>query len=302
MKPNHVETIVAIADAGTIRGAALTLHKSQPAISNVLKNAEDGIGARIFLREPTGMVPTEIGQEIIARSRTILNELRRLEEQVRQLQGELVGSIRLIVSPLAAIKIAPQAIIAFKRKYPKVTVSIDSGQSPSAFVQLRRGDADLVIAPAPATPSEEIGLVSEHLFSDPLLFITGAGSKFAAVESVHELNAAQWLMFGPKEREPVIQGYLSKLGFELENPITCSDSVLSVMGLLAISDMVCTCPQSLFDQLKGTWNLVQVPFEVELAPVSMAVITSSTRPPTSVVMAFKEVVLKEAQTTLQFTQ
>lgn len=294
MKPSHVETIVAIADARTIRGAALVLHKSQPAVSSILKNAEEGVGARIFLREPSGMVPTDIGKEIIARSRTILNEFRRLEEQVRQIQGDMVGSVRIIVSPLAAVRVVPRVLASFKRKFPKVRVHIDSGQTPTAFGPLKRGDADIVIAPAPVTETDQNGLVVEHLFSDPLLFITGGASKFAAVTSVAELNTAHWLMFGPKEREPVIQGYLETLGVDLEYPMTCSDSVLSVMGLLTGSDMVCTCPKSLFEKLRENWDIVQIPVPLDLDPVDIAVMTSSARPPTSAVVTFRETILKEA--------
>ncbi len=252
------------------------------------------LGSYIFSRDPTGMVPTDVGTEIIARSRTIMNEFRRLEEQVKQIQGEMVGSIRIVVSPLAAIKIVPLALSTFKRKHPNVRVHIDSGQAPTAFAPLRRGDADLVIAPTPSTPSEEGGLSYSHLFSDPLVFITGGTSKFASTEMVSGLVQAQWLMFGPKEREHIILGYLSQLGVEPKFPLTCSDSVLSVMGLLVNSDMVCTCPLSLFEELRIGWNIVQIPITVALDPIEISVITSTTRPPTSAALAFKEVVLQEA--------
>lgn len=295
MKPHHVETIVAIADNGSLRAAASVLHKSQPAITKTLQNAEEDLGTQIFVRDPKGMIPTKTGTEIINRSRTIVNEYRRLEEEVKQIQGENTGSISMVISPLAAVKVVPLAIAEFRKKYPSVKIRIDGGQTPSALSPLRNGDADLVVAPAPTNHRDGNGLNITPIFSMPLIFITGGTSKYAAVTEVSSLASAQWLMFGPKEREPVIQGYLTKLGIELKHPLACSDSVLSILTLLENTDMVCTCPLGLYQEFSTRWNIVRIPVDTKLDQIDIAVITSAKRPPTSIVLAFKEMVIKAAE-------
>jgi LysR family transcriptional regulator of abg operon len=54
MKVTHVETIVAIAEAGSLRAAARSLRKSQPALTKTLKQAEEELGAKIFARRRAG--------------------------------------------------------------------------------------------------------------------------------------------------------------------------------------------------------------------------------------------------------
>ena len=285
---------MAIADTGSIRGAASVLNKSQPAVSTILKGAEEVLGAQIFTREPSGMVPTPVGREIIARSRTISNEYKRLREQVQQIQGQMTGSVKVIVSPIAAARIVPLAIASFRRKHPDVKVHIESGHSPSALNLLRQGEADLVVAPPPDRDSDAKNLACDRLFSDPLCFIAGADTRFASTRDVVDLVQAHWLMFGPEQREPIIQTYLSSLGIQPTTPITCSDSVLSVMALLENSDCVCTCPQSLFYELSKRWNIVRVPVSIDLDPIEMSVISSTLRPPTQATLALKDAILRHA--------
>ncbi|MCJ7871285.1 LysR family transcriptional regulator [Phaeobacter sp. J2-8] len=294
MKSNQIEALVAIANAGSISGAAAILNKSQPAVSSLLKGAEQLLGAHIFVREPSGMTPTPVGLEIIARARVISNEYKRLHEQVQQIQGEMIGSVKIMVSPIAAAKIVPLAISSFKKKYPTVKIQIESGHSPSAFTPLRQGEVDLVVAPSPVRASEAVNLAYEALFSVPLCFVAGAGTRFSTTSNILDLADAHWLMFGPKEREYIIQEYLSSLGFKPNTPITCSDSVLSVMNMLENSDCVCTCPLSLFEDLSGRWNIVQIPVHVDFGPLEVSVISSSIRPLTVAALALKDAIVKEA--------
>ena len=74
MKPSHVEIIVAIADAGSLRAAAGLVGKTQPALTKALRQAEDALGARIFTRAARGVEPTAIGKAVIARARELRAE------------------------------------------------------------------------------------------------------------------------------------------------------------------------------------------------------------------------------------
>ncbi|TAM53956.1 MAG: LysR family transcriptional regulator, partial [Burkholderiaceae bacterium] len=50
LRLRHLELLVALAEAGTMRGAAERLHLSQPAISKMLNEIESGFGVRLFDR------------------------------------------------------------------------------------------------------------------------------------------------------------------------------------------------------------------------------------------------------------
>jgi len=61
LRLRHLELLVALGEAGTMRAAADRLHLSQPAISKMLLETEDALGARLFERSRQGVHPTPAG-------------------------------------------------------------------------------------------------------------------------------------------------------------------------------------------------------------------------------------------------
>jgi DNA-binding transcriptional LysR family regulator len=178
MKVTHVETIVAIAEAGSLRAAARSLRKSQPALTKTLKQAEEELGAKIFARAARGVEPTEIGRKVIARARMISSEFRKLDEDIRQIQGDGSGNLHVIVSPLAAVRIVPKVMDRFRKQFPDVHLQVAGGHPPGALAVLRSGEADLVIGPVPAR-DDRAGLTIRNLVKTPVVVITGKGSRYA---------------------------------------------------------------------------------------------------------------------------
>ncbi|WP_370947691.1 LysR family transcriptional regulator [Amycolatopsis sp. cg5] len=79
----HLELLVAIAEAGTLRRAAAELHLSQPAVTTQLKRIEHHIGGPLFLRSPDGVVPTQLGAGVIEHARKVLVEFSELERRAQ---------------------------------------------------------------------------------------------------------------------------------------------------------------------------------------------------------------------------
>ena len=77
MKFHHMRTIVAVAEAGSVRGAARRLGLSQPALTKSLGQLERELGAALVQRSARGTQFTELGKAMLARARAIDAELRR---------------------------------------------------------------------------------------------------------------------------------------------------------------------------------------------------------------------------------
>ena len=54
----HIEALQAVQKAGSITGAAELLNVSQPAVSKLLRHAQDQLGLRLFERVKGKLVPT----------------------------------------------------------------------------------------------------------------------------------------------------------------------------------------------------------------------------------------------------
>jgi DNA-binding transcriptional LysR family regulator len=144
-----IKTLVAIADAGSIRGAAEALGKSQPALTKALRQAEGDLRAALFARSSRGVTPTAIGARVLHRARMIMSEVARLDDEVAQLLGAQVGAVRVCASPLAAVQIIPRALTLFRQTHPGICVHLSSGLYPGATRPLREGKTDLLIGPTP---------------------------------------------------------------------------------------------------------------------------------------------------------
>ena len=134
------------------------------------------------------MTPTAIGEAVIRRCFLLAGDLRRLDEEVRQLSDGVGGRVDVIVSPLAAMRIIPEVYARFSLRFPQVQLCITGGHAPRAFRPLLQGDADFVIGPAPQK-GQTAGLRAQALLSTPIAILTGLASRFAKTTQLIELQA-----------------------------------------------------------------------------------------------------------------
>ena len=294
MKVTHVETIVAIAEAGSLRAAARTLQKSQPALTKTLKQAEEELGAKIFARAARGVEPTEIGRKIIARARMISAEFRKLDEDIRQIQGDGSGDLHVIVSPLAAVRIVPQVMDRFRRQFPHVHLQVAGGHPPAALAVLRSGEADLVIGPVPGK-DDRAGLTIRNLVKTPLAVITGKGSRYAGATRLSELGGAEWIMVGPRKRSFGIAADFVAAGLPVPDPITTSDSITSLLAMIEGSDRVCSFPALMLEEILPRWQIVALALTDTVQPVQIGLMTLADRPLTPAGQAFADAVINRAR-------
>lgn len=293
MNLRHIEIILAIEAAGSLRGAAKALGRTQPALTKALRQAEADLGMAIFERGPSGVVPTEQGRAVLRRGRIIQAELRRMQEEVQQMQGQLDGQLNITVSPLAAARFVPAALRRFRRRFPQVHVQISGGHEPMAFGPLRNGEVDFVIGPAPQGTGAN-GLSVAEIVRTPISIVTGQGSRYAGATSVMELLDAQWIMIGPRERQPIVAGYFREMGLNPPVPVTNSDSILSILTMLRGSDLVCTFPTLLLDEIEPVWPIRRIPIIESFDPVSIALTHSAESPLTPAGRYFRDCVLAVA--------
>ena len=278
MKVQHIQTLVAIANAGSLRGAAEALGKSQPALTKSLRQAEDDLGVPIFQRSSRGVVPTELGERVLTRARAIASEIDRLDDDVAQLRGEQVGSIHVCVSPFAAVQIMPQALARFHAKFPKIEIHLTSGLFPSALKPLRDGRTDIVIGPTPpAGMAREISV--EPLLKTPIVLITSKTSSYQKAKKLADLTGANWIMIGaPLGPGDIFRKPFVDHGLVPPKATTTSESYFGAMSLVEELGAVCTFPMRLLEDVRQGWDVDQIQIEETLDPLEISLMTRSGHP------------------------
>ena len=83
MKTHQLKALVALAENGSIRGAARDMGLSQSALTKTLRELETQTGAALLVRASRGTRFTPAGKVLVDHARLILTTMRRAEEEVR---------------------------------------------------------------------------------------------------------------------------------------------------------------------------------------------------------------------------
>ncbi|MBL3596140.1 LysR family transcriptional regulator [Rhodovulum sulfidophilum] len=157
-----------IVERGSITGAAATLNVAQPALSLHVRNLEARLGTRLLLRRPTGVVPTEAGEILARRARSILAEVARTEAEIRGLETDPSGRVVIGLTGTIGGLLAVPLIEALRERYPQITLQIAEAMSGFVAGWLSEGRVDLaVLYEAPADP----GLACDPLLEEELVVL-----------------------------------------------------------------------------------------------------------------------------------
>ncbi|WP_047436743.1 LysR family transcriptional regulator, partial [Aeromonas sp. ZOR0001] len=87
----HLKTLTALAEQGSLAGAALTLNLTQSALSHQLKELETRLNLELYLRKSRPLVLTAAGGQLLALARQVLPALAQTEKQLQALQSGDAG-------------------------------------------------------------------------------------------------------------------------------------------------------------------------------------------------------------------
>ncbi len=126
---------IRVADTGSFSKAATDLGVGQPTVSRRIQDLEAQLGAELFLRTTRALSLTEAGDKFYARARAILDDFDLAEAEVRGLDNEPYGQLRITVPhSLSRVVIAP-ALNVFMRQYPDLSLDIMSDDTYTDIVQ-----------------------------------------------------------------------------------------------------------------------------------------------------------------------
>lgn len=161
-----LRVMLAIAERGSTAAAGESIHLSQSAVSKQLLTLEGLLGAPLFTRQPTGMVPTLLGEIYIEQARIAINAIEAAAFRAARLMAD-PHLLRLKVLPIFGDRWLLPRFADFVQKHPEVEVqhtTLTSGnpaEQPDGSFRFGRGpfatenalylfgrDVRLVCAPA----------------------------------------------------------------------------------------------------------------------------------------------------------
>ena len=242
MKIHHLRDVLAVAEHGSLRAAARHLGVAQPALTRSVRELERELGAVLFERSASGVVVTAVGERFIRRANAAHSELLRARDEVGQLQGQPYGNLSVCLSTVAHIALLPEALGAFRKRYPGIHLDVFEGVFPTYERALRDGTLDCYIGPPPGAPAAA-GLVVEKLFDNTRVIIGRKGHPLARARSLRELAQAEWITTSiTRKAEEELGPLFAQYGLPAPRLVMQSHTALTFIIAITSSDLLMMLP------------------------------------------------------------
>lgn len=171
MDTNSLKAFVTIVDIGSFSEAAETLHLTQPAISKRLAALENQLGSPLVDRRQRHLQLTEAGSRLLPHARRILDELHNARVALSPDNDDIGGELDIIASHHIGLHHLPAWLRRFNREHPQVRLNLQFMESESAYVQMRKRNAELAFV----TLSDDMdnNFVVYEQWADPMVFVSG---------------------------------------------------------------------------------------------------------------------------------
>jgi DNA-binding transcriptional LysR family regulator len=241
---HSVRIVRAIAEHGTISGAARALGYSQPAISQHLRRAEARLGVPLLVRAGRGVRLTEPGLVLARHAITISSAMDAANGELADLLGLRTGTVRVAAFPSASSTLIPRLLRRMRESQPGITVTYLESEEPEALGLLRDGLVDLAITSAfpgdRADPHRENegSFETLPLFTEPVVLALPTSHPLAAHDPVELAALADdsWVAGCPVCRGHLLAtcesvGVEPRIEFQTDNAVAVLNLVASELGV-----------------------------------------------------------------------
>ena len=142
----HLQTLIALADTGTLAKAADRLFVTQSALSHQLKALEVHYSTALFERNTKPLRFTQAGTRLLALARKVLALAADAEREVAQWVSGNSGELRVAVECHTCFDWLMPAMDVFRSRWPEVELDIVSGfqADPVGLLYGHRADVAIV--------------------------------------------------------------------------------------------------------------------------------------------------------------
>ena len=145
MTYEQLRVLQAIVTAGTFRGAAEKLFKSQPAISNMIKKLEDECGIQLLSRDQYRPKLTAPGQVFYEKALLALNQMNQLSGLSKRLAKKEESLVRIAINAVCPLQVLLGTLSDIDHAYPATQLDVSTESMGGAMERMADGATDIAI-------------------------------------------------------------------------------------------------------------------------------------------------------------
>jgi DNA-binding transcriptional LysR family regulator len=173
---------LAIAEHGTLSGAAVHLRISHPTLSRRLQQIERRLGTRLFERTPSSLRLTAAGEDMRQMALRLRDDIAALERRIGGRDTGPEGAIRLTAPDAVAEYLLPGVLAALCKEHPGLAVDL---LVSNQVVSLAQRAADIALrvtdAPTESLRGRRVGTVAMAVYAARDLGVPQTSASYAGI-------------------------------------------------------------------------------------------------------------------------
>jgi DNA-binding transcriptional LysR family regulator len=253
---NQLETFLAVAEERSFSRAAVRMHRTQPAISQVIRKLEEAVGESLFDRAARDGSLTAAGTLLRDYAQRLLALRREASSALGELKSLERGHLQLAANEYTCMYLLP-AIDAFRREFPHVNVTVHRTLASRVPEELNLRTFELGVVSFKPDP---VQFRSIAVYGDSLAFIVSPNHPLASVEriSINDLGSELFVahnVTSPLRRKVIeaFQRYRTPLNMGIELP-----TIEAIKRFVAMGNGVALVPHLAVARELETGDLVRV--------------------------------------------
>ena len=248
---------VAVAEELNFRRAAERLHITQPPLSQTIKNLEEELNVKLFIRNTHSVQLTRAGEVFFQEALNLLAAAHQSLSLVRQADAGEAGALNIGYSASAIFSaVLTSALAVLLERRPLLELQLHDGNSLDHLSSLRSGQLDAAILRADIANESARGLRLHFLGEEPLYVLINPSHALAKAEHLFLSDLSdERLLLQPTGKRTFLRHqveYLSeRAGLSLVNTLEVPDIssmlcfVTAGLGIAVLPKSVASIPHGL---------------------------------------------------------
>jgi DNA-binding transcriptional LysR family regulator len=257
MELSQLETFLAVAEERSFSRAAVRLHRTQPAVSQVIRKLEGAVGETLLDRAARDGSLTAAGELLRDYALRLLALRREASSAIDELKSVERGHLQLAANEYTCMYLLP-AIDAFRREFPHVPVTVQRMLASHIPDELSRRTFELGIISFRPDPAQ---IRTIAVYGDSLAFIVSprhplAGAQRVSIKDLGNENFIAHNVASPLRRKVIeaFQRYRTPLHMGIELP-----TIEAIKRFVAMGNGVALVPHLTVARELEAGDLVRVP-------------------------------------------
>ncbi len=256
MELSQLETFLAVAEERSFSRAALRLHRTQPAVSQVIRKLEGSVGETLFDRTARDGSLTAAGALLRDYALRLLALRREASSALDELKSLERGHLQLAANEYTCMYLLP-AVDAFRREFPHIGVTVQRMLASHIPEELNLRTFELGVISFRPDPAQ---IRTIAVYGDRLDFIVSPHHPLARAErvSIRDLGNENFIahnVASPLRRKVIeaFQRYRTPLNMGIELP-----TIEAIKRFVAMGNGVALVPHLTVARELETGDLVRV--------------------------------------------